>query len=162
MNETDTPPAAAAGVECRAAKDPAVRRFIIAAMMVGFGIWCLTDLRKAPEAWDLKHINEAAAYLLNNWGPWLFFPLALVVIVATIIALHRKLTADAQGLGYGDKRIAWSDITAINAKLLESKGILRIETSRGKAMTLDSWKLQNFKALAKFIEDHVPADRIKR
>jgi len=162
MNETSSTgsdPAAPQRVECRATKDPAVRLFIIAAMLIGMGIWCLTDRRERPEAWDTKHINEVSGYLLNNWGPFLFLPGGLVAAYWAIRFLRRVLIADGEGVGYtGNDRIPWDRIEKIDATEL-AKGFLRIEHGDGEVLTLDSWKLQNFRDLVALIETRVPKDR---
>ena len=162
MNETSSTgngPAASKRVECRAAKDPAVRLFIIAAMLIGVGLWCLTDWRERPEAWDARHINEVSGYLLNNWGPFLFLPGGLVVVYWAIRFLRRVLIADGEGVGYAGKdRISWDKIEKVDATELP-QGFLRIEHDGGEVLTLDSWKLQNFRDLVAFLETRVPKDR---
>ena len=139
-------------VECPPTRDPAVRWFIFAAMLIGFASWCLTDLRPPPEAWDMKHVNQAAAYLLNNWGPAAFFPLGAVAVVMAVRHLARKLVADETGIGYGHTRIAWDRFTGLDASLLASKGILCLEYDGNKRLKLDSWKLRNFKPLVAHVE----------
>jgi len=158
MNES-AEPATGDRVECAAAKDPAVRTFIFAAMLLGFGAWCLTDMRVRPETWDAKHINEIAAYLLNNWGPVLLIPGGMVVLARGILFLRRKLVATAKGIGYaGRETIAWSRVSRLDATELADKGLLRLEYGPDKPLTLDSWKLTNFKAMVAFIEAHVPPE----
>ena len=146
-------------VECRTSRDAAVRTFILAAMLIGAGIWCWSDPREPPEAWDLKNINDAAAYVLNNWGPYLFMPVGLIFAIRGILFLNRRIIADGEGIGYVGKKIAWSEITGLDATRLEAKGILLLHYGQGKTLTLDSWKLQNFRDLVAFIETHVPKDR---
>ena len=156
MNES-AEPAPTDRVECTAARDPAVRLFIFAAMMIGFGAWCLTDLRKVPESWELKNINEVAGYLLNNWGPVLLVPAGMIALAWGVIFLRRKLVADAEGIGYeGRQRIAWSDVTRLDAAELKGKGLLYLHRGEAKPLRLDSWKLNNFKAMVAFVERHVP------
>jgi len=149
---------AAQRVECPAAKDPAVRLFIVAAMLVGFGVWCALD-RKPVSYWTNGDINKKANYLLNNWGPVLFLPGGLVALVGAISSLRRRLVADEEGIGYaGGKRTRWSDLRRMDAALLEAKGILDLYDADGRRLRLDSWKLTNFKALVAFVEDHLPQD----
>jgi len=161
MNESGEP-LQADRVECSARKDPAVNLFIIAAMGLGFGIWCLTDRRRPPESWDLHHINDAAAYLLNNWGPVLLLPIGLIALAWGILFLRRKLVATAEGIGYvGKQQIAWSQVTRLDASLLKSKQILKLHHGGPRPLTLDSWKLNNFKAMVAFVEQHVPPSAIE-
>lgn len=144
-------------VEAPAAKDPAVRLFIVAAMLIGMGAWCLTDMRKAPEAWDIKHANEVGGYLLNNWGPVLFLPAGAFFAGWALVMLRRVLVADAVGIGYAGKaKTAWSDISRLDASQFEDKGILDLHDKSGGRIRLDSWKLTNFKALVAFVEQRVP------
>lgn len=161
MNESDESPQTDR-VECTARKDPAVNLFIVAAMGIGFGIWCLTDMRPPPESWDLDHINEASAYLLNNWGPLLFMPIGLIALIWGILFLRRKLVATAEGIGYeGKQQVPWSRVTRLDASLLRSKNILKLHHGGAKPLTLDSWKLNNFKAMVAFVEQHVPPEAIQ-
>ena len=161
MNES-AEPAGTGRVECTAAKDPAVRLFILAAMLMGFGAWCLTDMRPRPETWDLKHVNEIAAYLLNNWGPLLLVPGGMFVLARAILYLRRKLVATDEGIGYdGKEQVAWSRIHRLDATDLADKGMLRLEYGAAKPLTLDAWKLNNFKAMVAFVEARVPPEAIE-
>jgi len=144
-------------VECPPTREPAVRAFIFAALLMGMGAWCLTDLRKPPEAWDFKHINEVASYLLNNWGPVVFFPAGLLVAALAVRFLRRKLLADAEGIGYaGADKVAWDQVHELDASKLKDKQILLLRYGQGRKLTLDAWKLQNFRELVAFVEAHVP------
>lgn len=144
-------------VECPATRDPAVRLFIAAGILLGFGIWCLTDLRAVPEAWDLRHINDVGGYLLNNWGPFLFFPAGLLLLGWGIVFLHRVLVADDEGIGYrGKRKIAWDQVKRLDASELQSKRILTLEYGNDEQMKLDAWKLQNFRDLVSVVERNVP------
>ena len=147
-------------VECRPTKDPAVRWFIFAALMIGFATWCFIDRHKhpRPEAWDMKHVNEAAGYLFNNIiGPYIFFPAGLIIVIFAIRSLTRRLTADEEGIGYAGKaKVAWNDITGLDASELGSKQILRLRHGRDEVLTLDAYKLKNFRDLVAFIEAKVP------
>jgi len=162
MNEA--PQQASQRVQCPAKNDPAVRLFIMTAMLVGFGIWCLIERHKypPPEAWTLEHINDIANYVLNHWMPLVFIPAGVVFGVWGIVFLRRVLVADDEGIGYlGRDKIAWSDITEMDARLLASKGILVLNHSRGK-LVLDSWKLKNFRPLVALIEQKLRADSPQR
>jgi len=161
MEEGPEPPPAPP-VVCPAAKDPAVRLFIVAVLLLGFGAWCLTDLRPRPRAWDLDHINEVANYLLNNWGPVLFFPAGVVFAVWGVVFLRRTLVADTDGIGYkGRDRIAWSDVKGLDTSQFAKKSILKLQVERGgerDELVLDGWKLQNFKALVRLVESKLPQE----
>lgn len=143
-------------VVCTPTKDPAVRWFIFAAMMIGFGVWCSFDRRDPPEAWDAIHINEVAAYLLNNWGPFLLAPIGLIAAAMGIRHLKRKLVADETGITYGRTKVAWDQITRLDASQLKEKGILTVCYGDQEKLKLGDWNLENFKQLVAFVESHCP------
>lgn len=148
-------------VECRSTKDPAIRVLLAAAMLLGFGVWCFLDREKypAPEAWDFQHINEASKHVFNFYGPMLFVPLGLVLGGIGIAYLKRRLIADGSGIGYaGKEKIAWNTITELDSEKFKSKGILYLRYGDGKSLTLDSWKLTNFRNLVALIESKVSQD----
>ncbi len=159
---TDTPEKTApTSVTCPAAKDPAVRKFIMAGMLIGVGIYCWIDASLGkyppPEAWDFAHINEAAGHALNHWTPWIAIPAGALMGLLGVRALRRVLTADAEGMGYkGADKLPWDKITALDASRLKGKGILKVEYEGGEKLVLDSWKLRNFRELVGFVEAHSP------
>jgi hypothetical protein len=150
-------------VECPATKDPAVRLFIVAAMFLGFGIWCAMDAYVAGKypyaAWN-DDVNQFMGWAFNHFAPILLIPVGLVALVWAIVFLRRVLVADEQGIGYkGKPKVAWSDITGLDVSDLPDKKILRIHhTESGKPLVLDAWKLQNFREIVAFIEDHTPEE----
>lgn len=158
--ETENESSAPASVECRAASDPAVRLFILTAMPLAFGIWCLRDRHKhpRPDIWDWAHINDIAGYILNTWGPVVLFPLGFVGLYLAIRYIRRVLVADEEGIGYvGKDKILWEQVTKLDAADLK-KEILVLETGQ-RALKLDGWKLRDFRDLVAFIEKHVPEDK---
>ncbi|MBS3734008.1 MAG: hypothetical protein KGY99_03690 [Phycisphaerae bacterium] len=166
MNDTSQEqPTIAAGSEtprkitCPATKDPAVRLFIGAAMMIGFGVWCWTDLGSFPKPdvpFSIKSINPWSGYLFNHIGAYVLLPLGLVPLLWGIVFLRRRLVADEEGVGYaGREKIAWRQIETVDATKLKDKGILVLHAGKRK-LKLDSWKLQNFKELVAFVETHAP------
>jgi len=150
-------------VECPPARDPAVRLFIMAGMLLAFGLWCyyeafvLGKFKLPPE----PGINDLFGYYLNHWGT-VVLPLGgLVPLVMGIRFLRRVLVADAEGIRMpGSPAITWKDVKRLDATDLAGKGFLRLDYGQAKPLVLDSWKLQNFKALVAFIEKHVPANAI--
>ena len=159
---TDTPEnTVPESITCPAQKDPSVRTFIMAAMLLGIGVWCWMDAVSGkyppPEAWDLKNINEAAGYAFNHFTPWLALPFGAVMALRGFLAVTKLLTADAEGMGYkGKKKRPWSKITALDASKLKGKGILTVEYEGGDKLVLDSWKLQNFRDLVALVEAKSP------
>ncbi|MDP6544635.1 MAG: hypothetical protein QGH60_11635 [Phycisphaerae bacterium] len=160
MTETDTTEnTAPTSVTCPAEKDPSVRKFIMAAMLLGIGIWCWLDAGNypPPEAWDFAHINKAAGYAFNHWTPWVALPFGVFQALRGFLLLKRVLTADAEGMGYkGKDKRPWDKITALDASCLKSKGILGVKYEGGEKLVLDSWELQNFRDLVGFVEAHSP------
>ncbi|MDP6634877.1 MAG: hypothetical protein QGG42_08275 [Phycisphaerae bacterium] len=159
---TETPEnTAPTSISCPASKDPAVRTFIMAAMLLGIGIWCWMDAATGkyppPAAWNLDNINEAAGYAFNHFTPWIAIPIGLILGLRGFLALRRVLTADAEGMGYeGKDKLPWEKITALDASRLKSKGILEVTYADGEKLLLDSWKLQNFRDLVGFVESRSP------
>ncbi len=148
-------------VTCPASKDPAVRTFIMAAMFLGFGIYCWVDAASGkfdrPEAGADNYLNDYLAYALNHWTPWLAIPAGILGIFLGLRALRRVLQADADGMGYkGKDKLPWDKITALDASRLKSKGILEVKYEGGEKVVLDSWKLQNFREIVGFVEAHSP------
>jgi len=159
MSDTSEPPQDDR-VECPAARDPAVRLFIFAAMMLGFGAWTIYDhYYKGEYAYPEKYeLGKYLGYLFNHYGPYVLVPLGLIAVFLAIRHLRRVLVADAEGIGYaGGARVGWDEITSLDASLLKDKGILRLHYGTGGTLTLDSWKLKNFKAMVAYVEKHVPA-----
>ena len=162
MSETnDTAPIER--IECPPARDPAVRLFIIAGMLLAFGLWCFYDAYikgSYPYPKD-GNVNDLAKYYFNHWGGIILPAGGLIPLIMGLLFLRRKLVADAKGIqAPGRPQIAWTSVKKLDASDLAGKGVLRIEYGGVKPLVLDSWKMQNFKALVAFVESHVPADAI--
>jgi len=166
MNQ-DAQPAPPKRIECAASRDPAVRWFIFAAMMIGFAGYTVYDHYIAgnfayPEPYEL---NGYLKYLFNHYIPHLLFPLGLVALYVGIRHLRRTLTADEDGIGFAGKPgTAWSDVVRLDASRWDSKGILVLHLANGRKLTLDEWKLDkaNFRNLVAFVEAHVSADAMDK
>ncbi|MDP7637554.1 MAG: hypothetical protein QF577_08410 [Phycisphaerae bacterium] len=152
-----------ASVTCHAARDPSVRVFILAAMLLGIGIWCLVDKHKydPPDAWDIKHINDAAGYVFNHYTPYVSIPLGGLFVIVGVRILRRVLVADSAGIGYlGKDKLLWDQIDKLDVSKFKSKGILILlarEGGKTRRLKLDSWKLKNFRDLVVFVEAHAPS-----
>ena len=151
-------------VECPPTREPAVRLFIFAGMLLAFGGWCFVDAfyRNSypyPKPIDKDQLNLKAKYYFNHGGG-IVLPIAGLVPLAMGIAfLRRKLVADGEGVGYqGQTKVRWDSVTRLDASQLQEKGMLHLHHGAGKPLTLDSWKLTNFKALVAFVEQHVSPD----
>ena len=147
-------------LECPAATEPVVRLFILAGLLTVVGVWCFLDRHNypAPPEWTGQYLSEAVGHVVNHYGPLLLVPLAAALGVRGGRAKRRVLVADAAGIGYaGGASTPWSEITALDAADLKDKQVLRLNRSRGKPLTLDAWKLRNFRALVAFIERKAPA-----
>lgn len=143
-------------VECPAAKDPAVRLFILAAVLIAGGLWCFLDgyVRGLPK--KRETINEQATYYLNHVGG-IVFPLAgLVPLAWGVVFLRRKLVADEEGIGFlGKAKVPWSAVRSLDTSRLAGKGILTLRHDHGGQdgrLVLDGWKLQNFRELVALVE----------
>lgn len=151
-------------VECPAKKDPAVRWFIMAGMLLVFGVYCFIDhfIRgKYPYADPSADLNAYLKYVFNHYGAIVFNAAGLVLLVLGVAALRRRLIADQEGIGYvGKEKLPWSAFTGIDSADLADKGILRLGYAAGgktETLVLDSWKLQNFRDLIALVEAKVPA-----
>ncbi len=139
--------------------EPAVRVFIMAAMLLGLGGWCWFDKANysKPQAWTSEYINEIANYVFNHWGPFLFIPVGAVFLAMGIRHLTRKMTADSEGLGYScEDKVLWTNVTALDASVLKEKGKLTLTYDQSRQLVLDSYKLHNFRDLVALIEQHLP------
>jgi hypothetical protein len=147
-------------VECRATKDPAVRLFIVAAMLIGFGTYTVLDHYvwgnyPYPKPYSL---NPYLKYLFNHYVPCVLIPLGTLALVWGVRFLCRRLIADAEGIGYaGGVKILWTDVKELDASTLKSKQILCLRHGDGRRLVLDAWKLENFRDLVAMVEAHVPA-----
>jgi len=133
----------------------------MAGMLLIFGLWCFYDayvMGHYPMPTD-GDINKLAKHYFNHVGG-IALPLAgLVPLVLGLRILKRTLVADAEGIRVpGSPPVAWKDVKRLDAADLPGKGILRLEYGAAKPLVLDSWKLQNFKALVAFVEFRVPAE----
>jgi len=163
MNETSQPaePTDPAEVRCRPTRDPAVRCFIFAGLMLGFGLYTVYDHYimgnyAYPEPYEL---NPYLKYLFNHYIPFILVPIGLIALVLGVRQLRRTLVADADGIGYaGGKKIAWDQIKQLDASQLPSKEILTLRWGDGKRLKLDRWKLQDFKQLVAYVEARAPAE----
>jgi hypothetical protein len=151
-------------VESGATRDPAIRLGIAAVMLMGMGLWCFHDRGKydPPEAWDMEHINDAAKHVFNAYGVFAFTPPGVVLGAWALLFLRRKLIADQDGIGYaGKKKIPWGNITKLDASQAKTKGILKLHYGSGKILTLDNWKLTNFRELIALVESKLPPEKMK-
>jgi len=159
MNPVETNPSdqATSGdrIECPAKKDPAVRLFIIAALLLAIAVWCLLDMHNYPKP-DPFDLNKYLKYAFNHFLPIGLIPAALVLVIRGVVTLKRHLVADAEGIGYvGKEKIPWSNIERLDAASLQDKGMLDLYTRQGRKLTLDGWKLENFQQLVALVEKHV-------
>ncbi len=150
--------------ECPATREPAVRLFIVAAILIGFGLWCVVDVhvnKKYPWKED-GNISDVFTYYFNHGGAVAFPLMGLIPLGLAIVSLRKKLVADDEGIGYTCKeKISWDKVRSLDSTQLADKGILRLhyESAGGeKTLVLDSWKLQNFRSLVQIVEKKVPSE----
>jgi hypothetical protein len=151
-------------VTCPAAKDPAVRLFIVSGMTLAGALWCIWDayiLGHYPYAPIHEDINKFAGWAFNHFLPVILLPVAIVTGVWGYVFLKRVLVANQEGIGYqGKTRYTWDDVTKLDASELAEKKILRLQVKgREKPLVLDAWKLENFVDLVALVEEKVPDDR---
>ena len=148
-------------VECGARREPAVKNAIVAVILVGFGVYCHFDAPRFPRPadWSLKNANAVLGYVLNHWGPWAMVPGGGVVLLWTGLRYRRRLVADEAGAGYvGGPRIAWERVDSLDARRLQSKGIVVLHAG-DRRLVLDSYYLRNFRELVALVERRVPAEK---
>jgi hypothetical protein len=162
MNQTsDNAPPSPQRVECPAAREPAVRKIILAALLLGFGLWCWVDRGKyaEPTDWSMKNINVIGGYVINNWAPIVMLPAGVLILIWMAIGLRKQLLADEAGIGYaGRQKIAWGEVDKLDASRLQSKGLVVLHAG-GRRMVLDSYYLSNFRELMALVERQVPAEK---
>ncbi len=151
-------------VECLAAREPAVHKFIFAAMLLGLAAYCFIDhyvRGKFPYPGEGGDINAWARYIFNAYGPFVLGPPGLLLAIWGVVLLRRRLLADQEGVGYaGRRKVAWSDVKSLDTSRFDKKNILALVYESGgqeKRLVLDGWKLQNFKELVKLVETKVPS-----
>jgi hypothetical protein len=163
MSEQDTPSTAGRKVECKAALDPILRYHIIpGVMLLGFGIYCLVDatiLAKYPYTPLSEDLNAWSTWALNFYGQFIFTTAGIIVLLWGLLKWRRVLVADDNGIGYaGKEKLPWSEIEKLDAGQLKSKGILYLDHPDG-TLTLDNWKLKNFRELVAVVERNVPDEK---
>ena len=161
--QSDSPPQQGADkIVAPPARDPTVRFTIVALGAFGLAAWCAYDVFVMGKHPYGSGVNEFLPWLAN-WGSIVVMPLVGIAMLAWILrVVRRPAEADAQGVGFvGKPKVAWDRIERIDAPRLKDKGILDLYYDGGRKLTLDSWKLDNFKALVAYIERHLPAD-VKR
>jgi hypothetical protein len=165
MNDTTENPQPTQRVEARATRDPTVRLFIVSGMLLVFGLWCVYEVHivgKHEHKPFSEDINAWSSWLLNYCGPFVFIPAGLVMVIWGMLYLRRRLVADDAGIGYlGKNKIAWDDVTEVDAKKLKSKGVLYLHHGKNSTLKLDSWKLTDFRDLVALVEQKVPRERMK-
>lgn len=142
-------------VECPASSDVPVRMFILAAILIGVGVWCFLDRHNytPPTRVDFEHFGQAFSYALNHYGLFVLAPLGVLAAIHGWRARKQLLVADESGIGFvGKPRVRWSQATGLDASKLESKQILYLRLADGKRLKLDGVKLRNFRALVAFLE----------
>lgn len=148
-------------VECPAEREPIVKLWIIAAMLIGFGIWCIVDAGKpkydyVPLAEDL---NGFFSWALTHIGQFVFTIVGAAVAGTAIRHSRRVLVADQEGIGWrGGRKLPWEKVTKLDASRLKDKQILVLEHPDGR-LTLDNYKLQNFRDLVAVVEEKVPDEK---
>jgi hypothetical protein len=136
---------------------------ILAAMLLGMGLWCYSARNdpdsRAPDTWDLKNINQVLKHVMNHYGAYALLPAGVAMLLWMAWRLRKRLLADESGIGYaGGPKIAWSQVDKLDARKLQSKGIVVLYAA-GRRLVLDSYYLTNFRELMSLVERQVPAEK---
>ncbi len=146
---------------CPATKDSAIRLLIGAAGCLGWGVFCAVDINRGEykhTPFSMENINEWSSWAVNFYSQFIFIPAGLILVYLAIRSAKKVFVADAEGLGYqGKEKTPWSEVTSLDSKDLAKKQILYVRCGPDKKITLDGYKLHEFKALVAFVEDHTPA-----
>lgn len=154
MNDTAEHPRATQ-VVCPVARDLVVRPLILAAALIGFGIWCAFDQQEYA-TFD-ENMNTWLTWAMNFYGQFIFTALGLIPLYFAVRAMRRKVIADETGVGFlGREKVAWAGVTGLDASELKDKQILYLLHGQGQRYALDGFDLRNFAELVAFVEDHVP------
>ena len=165
--EQTTNQSEAASITCLPGKDRAVRHFAVCLGMIAVSLYCWYEvfvMGRYPYVSLSVDLSDFLYWVTNTILPFFLLPVALVWLVLTIRYRMQVLVADGRGIGYRNKpAIEWGDIARIDATRLR-KGFLDVYYGQDgqEKLVLDSWKLQNFRALVGFIEQHVPQEKIVR
>jgi hypothetical protein len=166
-SDTGAAAEAMSSVVCPPAKDPGVRLLIAAGLLLAMGIYCIIDVARGAYPYvpfSMEEINAFGKWAFNFFGQFVLTIPGVVLVVWGILFFRRPCVADEQGLHYAyfkKKPVAWDEIEKIDASKLKADRILVVHAKDGREIKLDSWKLENFKSLVVFIEQHVPAEKIK-
>jgi hypothetical protein len=159
--QTPARPAASDHVECPAAMDPCVRMFIVALLMLAYGLYCAYDLFVATgaEGGPKYSMEKNASIYLYNVACLILVPIGAVCLAWGVVMVGRKLLADQEGIGFvGQEKVAWQRIYRI---VTRGKGLLDLyykdqEGQDDGVIRLDSWKLKNFAELVALVESKTP------
>ncbi|MBS3820599.1 MAG: hypothetical protein GVY16_06795 [Planctomycetes bacterium] len=168
MSESNTQAAEASSpdrVACSPNNDPGVRLFIAAGLLLAMGVYCVIDIMRGAYTYvsPSEDFNAFASWAFNFAGQFVFSLPGLVLLVWGVLYFRRTCVADAAGIHYAyfsSEPIRWEQIERIDASQLKSKGILKVHATDGRHVTLDSWKLKNFKPLVSYVEQNVPVENI--
>ena len=151
-------------VECPATTD--LRLLAVGVGMIGLGVWCFVEayvMDEHPYKPFSQDINDWASWAFNHIGAFAFFAVGALLLVRALMAMRRRLVADAEGIGYvGKERIPWTGVRPITGgdeSQLRDKQILCLHHGNNETLKLDAYKLKNFRELVAFVEDHVQTAR---
>jgi hypothetical protein len=149
--------------EYRPARDPAVRALIVAGLLIAFGAWCIIEVSggKYPYVPLEQDINKFFGWVTNFFGQFVFTGAGAAFVVWTLSYLRRRVVADEQGIAIGGRRVAWSDVREVDARLLKHKDLLVIRAAGGD-LTLRGWQIKGFIDLVAVIDASVPREKVVR
>ena len=149
-------------IECKSTRDPLLRLGFLVAMLVGFGLWCVYEMNLIDGAPKYSYksmsddFNTWATWAFNFYGQFVFTGLGLLLAWKALKFKNQVLTADDAGVGYvGREKIAWADVIEMDLSKFKAKEIMVLKAG-DTSITLDGWKLQNFRDLIAKVEAALP------
>jgi len=110
----------------------------------------------SSDFWKAENVNLIGMFVFNVVGAWILLVVGVVLLIMAARALKRTATVDDAGISInGAPAIAWSEITGLDASLLEKKGKLSLLRGDSEPLVLNRYHYADFRDLVAFIEDHV-------
>ena len=158
-------------VRAMPSRDPAVRLLIVAAMALGFGLWCIYHafLDGSEEAKKFQQLaadadfNAKATYWFNLVCAFVLPLVGLIFAGLGLRQMRRRLSMDEAGIHADSQTVSWADIKEVDATELKKKVLLYV-VHGGGMLKLDGylWQKADFQKLVARLEQHVPDEKIKR
>ena len=130
---------------------------IIAAVLVGFGLWFYYD-GYISESFQQKHTNPdgtpSSTLVFNRKAPPFFIGAGIAALGYFFVIRNKKVTADDEKLVAGNTVVPFADVEKVNKTHFDTKGFFTITYAQGgqsKELTLSDRRYDNLAAVL----DHV-------